>query len=514
MPDDARSPVGRRLPQQHVPHVRAYAQRCRGGCSPGRGATWPRPRAARPEHRRRPRDHRLLRRTPARRADARPTPPAQVFVRATRRARARPGEPPGRLARPRRRGRRPACARRRSGPDGDATRSTARGPRRRRRGGVELVCRRAAVGPAPRPARRRRPVADATTGRSPSGHEVARPPRPCRCGCAVDRRRRPPRVKLCDVFPTARRRWSRAGSSNLSHRGCWPVDPTGDVGARTAPLMPGEWIDVTIELEATTWTLDPGHALRLAIAGTDWPNCWPPPGPLTLEIDHASIALPLPSRSSTASPIRRTAFVPGDGPAADEADGVVWRIEHDVLGRRDRGGRPATAARYEGLHGVVDRRRTTRAARRVDRRSRPSLGARPHRVRDHAGRRRPCSTDGTVDVRSDADDDPTSTIDLDVTQDGELATRDLARLRTLPGRRLRHACSRRHGRPRRMASRRQPSVAGGRGGRRRARRARRRRRAAACSIPSRAASPDWRPAGSGGGSDSRRGCGSGRGSRR
>ncbi len=43
-------------------------------------------------------------------------------------------------------------------------------------------------------------------------------------------------------------------------------------------------------------------------------------------------------------------FVPSGGPAADDADGVVWRVEHDVLGRRTEvitryGGT------YDGFHG-------------------------------------------------------------------------------------------------------------------------------------------------------------------
>jgi hypothetical protein len=43
-------------------------------------------------------------------------------------------------------------------------------------------------------------------------------------------------------------------------------------------------------------------------------------------------------------------FVPGCGPAADDADGVVWRIEHDVLGRQ-----AAVVTRYGGTYeGAAD----------------------------------------------------------------------------------------------------------------------------------------------------------------
>jgi hypothetical protein len=114
-------------------------------------------------------------------------------------------------------------------------------------------------------------------------------------------------------------------------------------------VHPGEWIDVEIELEATTWTLEPGHTLRLAVAGTDWPNCWPPPGPVTLDVDVASIELVLPFVDL---PESQHAFVPGSSPSADEADGVEWRVEHDVLARETR---VATryGGTYAGLHGAV-----------------------------------------------------------------------------------------------------------------------------------------------------------------
>ena len=156
-------------------------------------------------------------------------------------------------------------------------------------------------------------------------------------------------VKLCDVFSDGTSALIARGMLDLTHRGCWPADPAGVAGARPAPLVPGEWLDVSIELDATTWTLEPGHTLRLAIAGTDWPNCWPPPGPVTLEVDAAGVVLRLPVIDDL--PLSTHRFAPGDGPTADEADGVVWRVEHDVLGRRTEvvtryGGT------YEGIHGA------------------------------------------------------------------------------------------------------------------------------------------------------------------
>jgi hypothetical protein len=108
-------------------------------------------------------------------------------------------------------------------------------------------------------------------------------------------------------------------------------------------------LDVVIELEATTWTLEPGHVLRLAIAGTDWPNCWPPPGASTLEVEAGSLELVLPM---VALPDSRHDLAPGSGPDPHEADGVEWTITHDVLPRET-----SVSTRYgdtyDGRHGAT-----------------------------------------------------------------------------------------------------------------------------------------------------------------
>ncbi len=157
-------------------------------------------------------------------------------------------------------------------------------------------------------------------------------------------------VKLCDVFADGTSALITRGMLDLTHAGCWPADANGEVGRAPTPLTPGEWIDVEIDLEATTWTLEPGHTLRLAIAGTDWPNCWPPPGPVTLDVDRDQTVVTLPIVDGL--PESTHAFTPGSGPSATEGDGAVWRIEHDVIGRETR-----VVTRYgdtyEGDHGAV-----------------------------------------------------------------------------------------------------------------------------------------------------------------
>jgi uncharacterized protein len=153
-------------------------------------------------------------------------------------------------------------------------------------------------------------------------------------------------AKLCDVGPDGSSTLITRGMIDLRHRGCWPADSTGAVGRAPADLVPGEWIDVTIGLEATTWRLLPGHVIRLAVAGTDWPNCWPPPGPVTLSVDAESVVLDLPVVDGLPDSVHR--FEPGEGPSDDEADGVAWRIEHDVIARETR-----VATRYGGTYDGV-----------------------------------------------------------------------------------------------------------------------------------------------------------------
>lgn len=156
-------------------------------------------------------------------------------------------------------------------------------------------------------------------------------------------------VKLCDVLPDGSSALITRAMIDLRHAGCWPADPFGEVGRAPAPITPGEWIDLELELEATAWTLEPGHTLRLAIAGTDWPNCWPPPGPLTLEVDAAAIELVLPVVDLPGS---LHAFAPGSGPSDDESDGVEWQVTHDVLARETTVS-TRYGGTYEGRHGAT-----------------------------------------------------------------------------------------------------------------------------------------------------------------
>ncbi len=141
-------------------------------------------------------------------------------------------------------------------------------------------------------------------------------------------------VKLCDIAPDGTSTLITRGMLDLNQRGLWPSDPFGIVDAGPKPVVPDEWIDVRLQFEATTWTMLPGHRLRLAVAGTDWPNCWPPAGPFTLGVKPSSVRLTL--FTTTDLPSLDDPFEPGESPDPSDADGVEWLIEHDVLARETR----------------------------------------------------------------------------------------------------------------------------------------------------------------------------------
>ena len=167
-------------------------------------------------------------------------------------------------------------------------------------------------------------------------------------------------ARLCDVFPDGASALVSRGVLNLAHR---------DGHADPKPLTPGVPTTVELELEATSWIFEQGHRVRLALAGADWPNTWPPPQGGTLGVDRASVALELPvldgppvAPAPTFEPPPRTATT-DDEPV--EQPQVVQHIERDAVGRHTRvetsyGSRYTApfGARieelYEGVVGVAD----------------------------------------------------------------------------------------------------------------------------------------------------------------
>jgi uncharacterized protein len=183
-------------------------------------------------------------------------------------------------------------------------------------------------------------------------------------------------AKLCDVFPDGTSTLVARGFLNLCQRRS-RTDPE--------PMPPGVVEEVELEPDATSWVFPAGHRLRLSLAGTDWPNLVPPPGPVILTVERAGSALTLPALDgpspgpSPSLPPLRPAAGPAETPAAgdpgsrpsDPPSPVLWRVVRDVLGRRteaeiDHGGRTelpdgaVLVERYRGTVGTaLDRPGTT-----------------------------------------------------------------------------------------------------------------------------------------------------------
>ena len=75
-------------------------------------------------------------------------------------------------------------------------------------------------------------------------------------------------MKLCDVADDGTSTLITRGFLNLTHR---------DGHTDAAPLTPGEFVDVEVELETCAYTVLPGRRLRLSVTGVDWPNTIAPP---------------------------------------------------------------------------------------------------------------------------------------------------------------------------------------------------------------------------------------------
>lgn len=137
-------------------------------------------------------------------------------------------------------------------------------------------------------------------------------------------------AKLSEVLPDGTSALVSRGLLNLTHR---------DSHAEPTPLEPGAATDVTIELDATSRIFRPGNRIRLAIAGGDWPNGWPPPeaGDLTVELGETRLILP---HVVGPSPVdERPSLIPverRDAAPSDDRSDATWTIERDVYGRRSK----------------------------------------------------------------------------------------------------------------------------------------------------------------------------------
>jgi len=139
-------------------------------------------------------------------------------------------------------------------------------------------------------------------------------------------------AKLCDVFGDGTSALVSRGFLNLTHR---------ESHTEPSALEPGRLYGVGVDLSATSWVLEAGHRLRLTLAGTDWPNVWTPPEPVTLTFapESSLLIIPvarghndLPSPQLRPPPAER-GETEGATKALESDSRVKWWTEHDILER-------------------------------------------------------------------------------------------------------------------------------------------------------------------------------------
>jgi hypothetical protein len=113
-------------------------------------------------------------------------------------------------------------------------------------------------------------------------------------------------ARLCDLAPNGASTLISRGVLNLARR---------DGHDRSSPVVPGEPMHVEIPMQSTSYSMPPGHRLRLAISPTYWPWAWPSPETVTLTI-HAGGAsrLELPVRRAAEPPVLRPFAPPPETP--------------------------------------------------------------------------------------------------------------------------------------------------------------------------------------------------------
>ena len=94
-------------------------------------------------------------------------------------------------------------------------------------------------------------------------------------------------ARLCDVAPDGSSLRVSYGLLNLTHRS----------GHETpAPLVPGEWTRVRLQLNDVAHAFPPGHRIRLALSNSYWPIAWPSPEAAVIGVRTGRSTLDLPQR--------------------------------------------------------------------------------------------------------------------------------------------------------------------------------------------------------------------------
>lgn len=87
-------------------------------------------------------------------------------------------------------------------------------------------------------------------------------------------------VRVSDVSPDGEVTQVSGAGFNGTHR---------DSPRKPKDLVPGETMELDIQMQLTSWVFPRGHRIRLAISNAQWPMFWPTPYPMTSKLELGGI---------------------------------------------------------------------------------------------------------------------------------------------------------------------------------------------------------------------------------
>jgi hypothetical protein len=125
------------------------------------------------------------------------------------------------------------------------------------------------------------------------------------------------------------------GSSHLVAKGMLNVTRRHSM-EHPEPLVPGEIVELEIEIDCTGWVFKKGNRIRLSVANGDWPNVWPTPEAAMSrlyfgESRPSRLILPVVPPRGSATP---RVFAPSPMKLARHGEAPyppTWEVKRDVL---------------------------------------------------------------------------------------------------------------------------------------------------------------------------------------
>jgi hypothetical protein len=133
-------------------------------------------------------------------------------------------------------------------------------------------------------------------------------------------------ARLCDIAPDGSSALVTKGVLNATHR---------DSHSDPSPLAPGRVVELTIDLDATSWLFESGHRIRLSISNADFPNAWPSPALASSRLHlggEEPSRLILPVVPEPTEPLPMPDFAPSPFRIEDEPaeEPRPWRVTRDL----------------------------------------------------------------------------------------------------------------------------------------------------------------------------------------